>query len=89
MTKAEIYRRAAELVQDDKERYSCNAVVMAGQEFKILTWDQRYEYADMFASIGWGSYWHLAAETAEQEWGKDGRVLALCFAAAMADAGDL
>jgi len=87
MSRAEIYRRAAEAIDRKEEEFSCCAVsnVCCSRD----TWLERKVYSERFASQeqSWG--WILDADDAHKHWGKKGRVIALCFAAAMAETGDL
>jgi hypothetical protein len=91
MDRAEIYRRAAVLCQNagrgDPANYSCTSIGKASNWF-----DGNIErYSDTFkprltskGHMPWGNSW--ARNNAER---KPIRVLALCFAAAMAETGDL
>ena len=87
MTKAEIYRRAAELVASQVETFSClaicNIVSASGPAYQLNPL-ARSEYEFLWDASGF-----LSANLCEREWGREGRVLALCFAAAMAESGDL
>ena len=80
MTRAENFRIAAELIDDRQVEFSCSAITVYG------TWSARESYAEFFKPDPESYFW---AGQAEHEWGRKGRVLALCFAAAMAESGDL
>ena len=85
--KAEIYRRAAEIISyGRKTKFSCQAIRNIMGDYKrtdILFCSGRIPIA---FGVPLGNFW---AGKAEKEWGKDGCILALCFAAAMAESGDL
>lgn len=97
MTRAEIYRRAAELVFDGEE-HGCIAIACA--QGQVIGYINDTPEMDKFALFkqrdehrgAWGYYWGLPLdsdrgyENAEE---KRCKIVALCFAAAMADAGDL
>ncbi len=89
MTRSEIYRRAAEWCIEGG--CSCVAVKLFGGG-PALRGEHVVAYAEMFKpdncgdDMMWG--W-LFADNMDHRIIQKGRVLALCFAAAMAESGDL
>lgn len=81
--KASIYRRAARLVEDEIADYACEAI---GQVLCLISFAyiEDHPALQMFTpprlSTG-GGFWHGRT-------GRDARVLALCFMAAMVETGD-
>lgn len=86
MTRAEIYRRAAERIESGEDSYSCSAVNFVALACYENDSVEATGYSDLFCPIEGDEYW---AGTAARELGASGRVLALLFAAAMAKTGDL
>lgn len=95
MRRAEIYLKAAKLVHTAKSMggepakwFSCNAIGLASR-YSIQGTCARAAFGDRFANSMTGGKPWLSTMHAEDEWGKKGRVLALCFAAAMAETRDI
>lgn len=86
----EIFFKAAQIVQAGVEECSCEAVVKAGG----MAHNERFKYRATFSP--WtdrcGGFWlHYAMKEGliSKRDMKKWRITALCFAAAMAEAGDL
>ena len=88
MDRAEIYRRAAEMIASGGEYYSCWAISLAADSNATdFECPESNIYAEKFCPHD--GYPYAWAFLASKDWGAKGRVLALCFAAAMAETGDL
>ena len=89
MNNSKIYLRAAKLVDAGIHDYSCIAIISATRFLAPKCYSEsmpRRRYSCMFSRF---DGFELSSEDVGQYWGKTGRVIALCFAAAMAEAGDL
>lgn len=94
--RADVYRRAAELIADGSERYSCHAIEKAvGTYPKNCPERRAYERALGKNSCGRRPY--MLVMDFEEMWLYESphiaayrhhRVVALCFMAAMVEAGD-
>jgi hypothetical protein len=87
---AEVYREAAWLVESGATGYSCFAISDA---LGVMRWGRRAAHKKFMAIWGHNEYW-LATEIwrAHQDLEcdcRDLRVMLLCLAAALAEAGDL
>lgn len=84
---AKIYREAARKIAEKEEEYSCRAVTLSTVNARL-----RLIYHNVFSYDRYILFW---ANKWREEDGYDDdrlrncRVIALCFAAAMAEAGDL
>ena len=84
---AEIYRRAAEIIfYGRKTKFSCQAIRNIMGDYETDGYSVLFRPDTDSFGVPLGNFW---AGKAEKEWGKDGCILALCFAAAMAESGDL
>lgn len=79
MNRAETCLRAAKAVADNKEYFSCTALVNAGASDNL-----RNDYEHLFSNRQWedGSWWLSATET-RKSGGRELRVLMLCMMAAV------
>lgn len=89
--RAAIYREAARMIEREKHSFACYALGDAGQDDSTLCGLMNEIYAPgvsgaWLCGIGGeeGCHYPLAGDCPE----RSGRVLALCFMAAMVEAGD-
>lgn len=99
-TKARIYRKAARKIEDGDNHWSCCAIAGVGDDTDPYYYEDdrmlvgRYErfFKPDGAHLYWGNAWSDRPPTYQESCGdeqaKKCRILALCFMAAMAGAGD-
>lgn len=90
MERAEIYRNAAMRIENDESEFSCLAVrdvinpLVASEHIpESVAYDNTFRPAKT-ENYAWGTDWSM-----KEKRRKKIRILALCFAAAMAETGDI
>ncbi len=92
---AVVYRKAAQLVEQGKMDYACNAIssVVAGGFMFNFKCDECTRFADLYGksptegAYGWYGNPYGGGDSHNER--RNQRLIALCFAAAMAETGDL
>ena len=89
MKQANVYREAARLVEQEKERWACHAIARVLGVSPLDETKEVMEFEAMFRPANSGAAWMVdypgAAEENSLADSQDRRILALCFMAAISE----